>query len=111
MFQNVVLFINNRFFTANQNDCVFIIQAPHLVRCHKLAPSLLEILTERTVPALTLAGCPGINRFFPKQFRNVFVRALLIAAKIDEAVCVADDSLPIVLEQRLELRNVLQNDG
>ena len=64
--QDVILLVNDWFLASNQNDCIFIIQAPHLVRRHKLAPSLLEILTERTVPALTLAGCPGINRFFPK---------------------------------------------
>lgn len=53
--QNVVLFINDRLFTANQDDCIFVVEPPHLVRGHKLAPSLLEVLRERTVPALALA--------------------------------------------------------
>ena len=53
--QNVVLFINDRLFTANQDDCIFVVEPPHLVRGHKLAPGLLEVLRERTVPALALA--------------------------------------------------------
>ena len=78
--QNVVLFINDRLLAADQNDCVLVVKPPYFIRGHKLAPGLLEILTERTVPALTLAGCPGINRFFPKQLRNIFVRRLFVAA-------------------------------
>lgn len=53
--QDVILLVNDWFLASNQNDCVFIIQTPHLVRCHKFAPGLLEILTERTVPAFALA--------------------------------------------------------
>ena len=111
MLQDVILLVNDWFLASNQNDCVFIIQAPHLVRCHKLAPSLLEVLRERTVSALALAGRACINRFFPKQLRNVLVCALLVSSEVHKAVRVADDALPIVLEQRLELRDILQDYG
>ena len=44
--QNVVLFINDRLFTANQDDCIFVVEPPHLVRGHKFTPGLLEVLRE-----------------------------------------------------------------
>lgn len=53
--QDVILLVNDWFLASNQNDCVFIIQAPYLVRGHKFTPGLLEVLRERTVPAFALA--------------------------------------------------------
>ena len=38
------------------------------------------------------------------------MRGLLVAAEIDKGIRISDDALPCVLEQRLELRNVLQDD-
>ena len=39
------------------------------------------------------------------------MRGLLVSSKIDEAVCVSDNALPVVFEKGLELRYVLQDDG
>ena len=111
MLHQVVLFIDHWRLPAQQNNGITVVQHPHLVRGHKLPSGLLKILTVGAAAALALAACPNINGFLAQQLGNVLVGALLIAAQIDESIGIADDALPIVLEKRLQLADILQDDG
>ena len=63
------------------------------------------------VAPLALAGGPGLNGLLAQQLGHILVGALLIAAQVEKGVGVADDPLPGVLEELLELGDILQDDG
>ena len=57
-----------------------------------------------------LAVGVGINGRLAEQFRHVLVGALLVTAKVQKLVTVAQDGLPLFFKQGFELCDVLQND-
>lgn len=51
-----------------------------------------------------------VNGFLAQHFGYVLVGSGLVAAQVQQAVAVAGDRLPGVLEQRLDLRQVLDDN-
>ena len=54
---------------------------------------------------------PHIQRLLAQHLRNILVGRLLVAAQIQQRVSVAQQSLPVVLEQCLQTGYILQDDG
>ena len=53
----------------------------------------------------------GIDCLLSQQFRNLFERGFLLASQEQGTVAVADDGFPLLLKERLELCQVLQDDA
>ena len=52
----------------------------------------------------------GADGLFAQQLGNVLKGAVIVAAKVNKAVAVADDRFPVVLVFAFDLGNILQND-
>lgn len=52
----------------------------------------------------------GANGLLAQQLGNVLKGAVIVAAKVNKAVAVADDRFPVVLVFAFDLGNILQND-
>ena len=111
MLHQVVLLINDRALAPDEDDGLPVVQEPDFIRGHQLPARLLGALGKRAAAPLALTAGGGADGFLPQQLGDGFVGALLVAAQIHQGVGVADDALPVILEQGLQLGDVLQNDG
>ena len=107
----VVLLINDRALAPDEDHGLPVVQKPDFIRGHQLPARLLGALGKGAAAPLALAAGAGADGFLPQQLGDVLVGALLVAAQIHQGVSVADDALPVILEQGLQLGDVLQNDG
>ena len=110
MFQDIILIIKDRAFPSDKGDTVLVIEHTHFIRCHQLSAGQLKV--GREVPSESVASAVGvgINGGFAKLFGNIFVSRLLVTPEIYKLVAVADDTLPLLFKESLELSQVLQND-
>ena len=51
-----------------------------------------------------------VDGLLAQKLADVLVGGLLVAAQVQELVAVADDGLPLLVEQRPQLRHVLDDD-
>ena len=107
----VVLLINDRALAPDKDHGLSVVQEPDFIRGHQLPARLLGALGIGAAAPLALAAGAGADGFLPQQLGDVLVGALFVAAQIHQGVGVADDALPVILEQGLQLGDVLQNDG
>ena len=108
--KKVVFLVPHRCFAADHYKAVTAFHAAHLVRGHQLAPRDLIAVAGRTVAALADALPLGADGLLAQQLGNVLKGAVIVAAKVNKAVAVADDRFPVVLVFAFDLGNILQND-
>ena len=111
MAQHVVLVVTDGTLAANKKKRVAVVQHTHFIRCQQLAAHKLPVGGIVSLPALGLTVGVGVNGFLAQELGNVLVGALLVAAQIDELIAVADDALPLLFEQGLQLGHVLNDDA
>ena len=90
MFEQIILEIHHRAFPSDKQDAFTVVQQPHLVRGHKVAPGLLVIDAVTAAAAFALVVAGGGNGFLAQQFRNVLVGFLLGAAEVEKLVAQTD---------------------
>ena len=67
-----------------------VVQQPHLVRGHKVAPGLLAVDAVIAAAPLALVVTGGGDGFFSQQFRNILVGFFLGAAEVEKLVAQTD---------------------
>ena len=110
MVKKVVFLVPHRSLTADHYKAVAAFHAAHFVRGHQLAPRDLIAVAGRAVAALADALPLGADGLLAQQLGNVLKGAVIVAAKVNKAVAVADDRFPVVLVFAFDLGNILQND-
>ena len=108
--KKVVFLVPHRCLAADHHKAVAAFHAAHLVRGHQLTPRDLIAVAGRSVAALADALPLGADGLFAQQLGNVLKGAVIVAAKVNKAVAVADDRFPVVLVFAFDLGNILQND-
>ena len=108
---NVELEVFDRTLTSYEEKGIPVVQHPDFIRCEQLSSCLLVIL--RIVPTHHVGKSVGVgvDGLLSKKLTDVFVRCLLIAAKVNELVTISDDLFPLLLEKCLKLRQVLKYDA
>ena len=53
----------------------------------------------------------GVDGFLAQQLRHILVRALLVAAEIEELIAVTHDGFPLLFKQGFELGKVLNDNA
>ena len=109
--QQVVFFVHYRLFSPDEQQCAAVIHTPHLVRRHQLPGQLLAADGVGPVSSPGGAPVPHIQGLLAQHLRDVFMGGLLVPAQIQQRVGVAQQSLPFVLKQRLQPRDILQHNG
>ena len=90
VFQDVVLFVHNRQFTADKQKGAAVIQHTNLVRRHKLTPGNLIIRAVITVTPRRFAVGVGVNGGLAEiGFGNQLVGRGFVAAEVKKLVAVA----------------------
>lgn len=108
--KKVVFLVPHRCLAADHHKAVAAFHAAHLVRGHQLAPRDLIAVAGRAVAALADALPLGADGLLAQQLGNVLKGAVIVAAKVNKTVAVADDRFPVVLVFAFDLGNILQND-
>ena len=111
MVHEIVLLIHDRACAANEQQCIAVVQFPHLVRRQQLASGHLEIGRVGAGFALRLSVRFCINCGFAKHLRHIFVRTGFVAAEIQNRITVARNRLPAILVKLFNLRHVLNDDA
>ena len=109
--KQIVFPVAHGMLAADEQQRVCVVQQAHLVRGHQLAPRLLGVGGRAAVPPPALPVGLRVDGLLAQHLGDVLVRGGLIAAQVQQAVAVARYGLPGVLEQRLDLRKVLYDDG
>ena len=86
MFEQIIFQVNHRSLPTDKQNALAVIQQPHLVRGHKIAPGLLVVDAVTAAAPLTLVITGRGDGFFPQQFRDIFVGFFLRAAKVEKLV-------------------------
>ena len=86
MLQQIIFQVNHGSFPTDKQNALAVIQQPHLVRGHKIAPGLLVVDAVTAAASLALVIAGGGDGFFSQQFRNIFVGFFLGAAEIEKLV-------------------------
>ena len=97
MLEQIVFVVHHRTLPSDEQDTLAVVQQPHLVRGHKVAPGLLVIDAVTAAAAFALVVAGGGDSLLAQQFRNVLVGFFLGAAEIEELVAQTDQRFPIVL--------------
>ena len=111
MLQQIVFQIHHRAFPTNEQNAFAVVQQPHLVRGHKVAPGLLVVDAVTAAAAFALVVAGGGNGFLSQQFRDILVGFLFSAAEIEKLITQTDQRFPIVFIHGFELCHVLHDDG
>ena len=86
VFEQIIFQVNHRSLPTDKQNALAVIQQPHLVRGHKIAPGLLVVDAVTAAAPLTLVITGRGDGFFPQQFRDIFVGFFLRAAKVEKLV-------------------------
>ena len=87
------------------------VQFSHLVNGHQVASCLLKVGRAGAAASLRLPSCAGGDGLLAQQLYDKLQRSRLVAAAEEQQrVAVADDALPFLFIQRLDLLNVLHDD-
>ena len=108
--QDVIFSVQHRQLAADKQDAAVIIQRPDFIRRHQLARSADgSRCWNRCAPWIHCAsGYPA----FPSQQFEIYLKVLTsLPPKVQQRIRVADQTLPVILEQGFQRRNVLQDDG
>ena len=111
MLEQIVFVVHHRTLPSDEQDALAVVQQPHLVRGHKVAPGLLVVDAVTAAAPLTLVIAGRGDGLLTQQFRNIFVGFLFGAAEVEELIAQTDERFPIVLVHSFELRHVLHDDG
>ena len=111
MLEDVVFQILHRAFAPNKKKCVAIVQHTHFIRGHQLPSGSLKVGGVASAAAFGLAVGVGVNGLFPKQLGHILVGGLLIAAKIQKSVTIAYDAFPLLVKERFQLGQILEDDA
>ena len=111
MAQHVVLVVPDGTFAANKKKRVAVVQHTHFIGGQQLAARKLPVGGIVSLSALGPTVGVGVNGFLAQELGNILVGTLLVAAQIDELVTVADDALPLLFKQGLQLCHVLNDDA
>ena len=90
MLQQIIFQVNHGAFPTDKQNALAVVQQPHLVRGHQVAPGLLVVDAVAAVASLAPVVAGGGNRFFPQQFRNILVGFFLGAAEVEKLVAQTD---------------------
>ena len=107
MVKKVVFLVPHRCLAADHYKAVAAFHAAHLVWGQQLAPRDLIAVAGRSVAALADALSLGADGLLAQQLGNVLKGAVIVAAKVNKAVAVADDRFPVVLVFAFDLGNIL----
>ena len=110
MLKRVVFVIHDGVKAPDEDEALSVVKLPCLVRGHEFPPQHIVVAAAASLPPQCLAAGALIDRALSQQLGYIFMCALLIAAQIDQGVTVAGNRFPCVLEQRLDLRHVLDDD-
>ena len=87
------------------------VQFSYLVNGHQVAARLLEVGRAGAAAPLRFPACAGGDGLLAQQLYDKLQRSRLVAAAEEQQrVAVADDALPFLFIQRLDLLNVLHDD-
>ena len=102
--------VYDRRFAAQQYQTIPIIHAADLIRAAKVAGGKLIAVTAGTAAAAPNALAFGTFCHLADVLGQPFKGGIFVAAKVYQAVAVADHALPIILVQALNLAFGLQNN-
>ena len=112
MFQKVILFIHQRRFATDKEQGQVIVQHTDLIGRHQLpARDLVVGGVAAGMPGALAVGVQPEGAFPQVVLRDQLVSGRFIAAQVQKFITVADDGFPLLFKQRLELGNVLNDDG
>ena len=110
MAHQIKLAVHDRRFAAQQYQTIPIIHAADLIRATKVAGGKLIAVTAGTAAAAPDALAFGAFCHLADVLGQPFKGGIFVAAKVYQAVAVADHALPIILVQALNLAFGLQNN-
>ena len=111
MMKDVILEIPDGARSAYKKKCVLVVQHTHFVRCHQLSSGKLIVGGIASVSAARPSVGIRIDGLLAQQFGNILMGTLLVAAQVQKFIAVAHNTFPLLLEQSLQLRKVLDDDG
>ena len=112
VFQKVVLFIHQRRFATDKEQSQIVVQHTDLIGRHQLpARDLVIGGVAAGMPGAFAVGVQPEGAFPQVVLGDQLVGGRFIAAQIQKFIAVADDGFPLLFKQRLELGNVLNDDG
>lgn len=81
-----VFVIHDGIKSSYKNEALSVVKLPCLVRGHELTPKHIVVAAAASLPPQGLAAGALIDRALSQQLGYIFMRALLIAAQIDQGV-------------------------
>ena len=86
MLQQIIFQVKRGAFPTDKQDAFTVVQQPHLVRGHKVAPGLLVVDAVTAAAAFALVVAGGGNGFLSQQFRDILVGFLFCASEVEEFI-------------------------
>ena len=106
---DVVLIRKERTHTTQLEDALVSVHRCKLILAHQLFPQFLIVERVRSFPATALSGVVGVDGFLAQHGSQLLEGGWLLTAQENGSIHVADDSIRIVLIDRLELTLRLQH--
>ena len=105
----VVLIVQHGALPTDEQNRLAVVQHPHLIGGEQFPARLLVVDAEAAASPTAVAVGVGIQRFLAHELGNILVGLLFIAAQVEKLVAQPHQGLPLLLEQRLDLRHVLSD--
>lgn len=108
--ERVIFVVDDRIAAPDEDQAFPLVHPPDLIRSHELPAQNVIVVTAGPVLPERLPFGLLVDGELAQHLRHVLVRLSFISAKVDHGIGVADDRLPFILEQGLQLGLVLQDD-